>query len=60
MTMQNGTSSAPMDGEAENGIKSGCRRAGSWKVTEAIITDKKEPENNTAPGMPAGGMGGMY
>ena len=29
-------------------------------TTEAIITDKKEPENNTAPGMPAGGMGGMY
>lgn len=29
-------------------------------TTEAIITDKKEPENNTAPGMPAGGMGGIY
>lgn len=29
-------------------------------TTEAIITDKKELENNTAPGMPAGGMGGMY
>lgn len=29
-------------------------------TTEAIITDKKEPENNMAPGMPAGGMGGMY
>ena len=29
-------------------------------TTEAIITDKKEPENNAAPGMPAGGMGGMY
>lgn len=29
-------------------------------TTEAIITDKKEPENAAAPAMPAGGMGGMY
>ncbi len=29
-------------------------------TTEAIITDKKEPENTAAPAMPAGGMGGMY
>ena len=29
-------------------------------TTEAIITDKKEPENTAAPAMPGGGMGGMY
>ncbi len=29
-------------------------------TTEAIITDKKEPADNNAPAMPAGGMGGMY
>ncbi len=29
-------------------------------TTEAIITDKKEPESNAASAMPAGGMGGMY
>ncbi len=29
-------------------------------TTEAIITDKKEPVDNNAPAMPAGGMGGMY
>ena len=28
-------------------------------TTEAIITDKKEPQPAT-PGMPDGGMGGMY
>ena len=29
-------------------------------TTEALIADKKEPPAPAVPGMPEGGMGGMY